>query len=347
MNLLNQVLNISPVDNSLSEEEYKLVCDITKESGLPTPDPDGVVRSANDYFLTTYVVTYESRYAFVKLSPHDFLFKHDKTLSQSSYIPVVGQHIYQGEILNKFYYSVTWHEPSVFSGEIDKETLDKIITLFAGMLIVSQSQYPTEGLDNQEKVYGDIFKSYEFIDVLPKEALNKLTKKYSIDIKELLKEISEECHALFKENVLDKFPTKEGSLCFGPLKSDNVVISKATGIPYIITHPYIMKGNPIVEVACFPYYLGLNSSKFYREFSGSDKWKFKQLDKLSKFAWMVDFYLTLIDELMLSSLEVSFHNLGRLQNAAKYQSYRGRLCLHESLKKNLDKLDLIFLEKLL
>lgn len=346
MNLLNQVLNISPLDSTISDEEYKLTGDILDEVGLPRPNKDGIKRVLDDFFLTQYIVSYDNKIVFLRLSPHEFIFEHDKKLTSIKYLPIISPLIGEGKVLDKFYYSVTWMNPCFPMSVAKQETIGAATHYFAGLSLLAKDQYPSDQLKPQEEVYQDIFNLYQFTESLPAPLMGKLTKMHREISPEFLKEISETSFAFFKKHLLDKHPTGTGALCFGPLRASDVVLEDVVPLPHVVTAPYLMKGNPKIEAACFPYYLGINREKFYRAYASNEK-EYRELDYLSKYAWIVDFYLTLIGECILSSMEVGFHNENSLLGAAKYQKYRGWINHFEEFNKWGAKLDSIFLEKLI
>jgi hypothetical protein len=355
MNYLDQVLRITPdTDNAISDGELELLTEILNEQNIPAPNKDGVLRSVNDFYYTSYLILYgdhnHSRLlAHIKVSPHDGIFDYEKEIKKqcdiTGRVSICPKLIASGKVLKDLNFSLTIGELSFPMSVAKPETIESIPKLMAGMALVCK-KLDTGFAPSQEEVYKNIFSIAEFSKEIPPEFFNKLYKKYPSLEKGFPEKLSEICWGFFRDNVLSKGIGKR-SLCLGPVRAQDILVDAKTSLPRILFNPYFMVGDPIIDAACLPYSIGIPRNKFYRAYAGGDANIFHEMDKLTPYSWVVDFYLTVIDELFLSTLNVQFHSVSNLNNSVKYQKYRGLLSNTDCFKDFVPQLDSIFIEKLI
>lgn len=350
MNSLNQILNISPEEQTLSSEEFKVINEILSNLSDPPamPNRDEIVRCGNDFLSSMYRIRYNKGDIFVKISPHSEVFAFDQELSDlNPAIPVIAPVLDSGKILGELHFTVCTTRPSELASSVFQQDLARISKYFAGMNLIAQEEYTISSLPSQSKMYSNIFDSYSFYYSLPDAIKGKLVKKYPVIKDDFLREFSERCQRIFNTELISSVPDVEYRPCLGPLRKNDIALCRRSHLPQVLLYPYLMSGNPLLNAACFPYYVDLSPQTFFRDYAEGDAKIEKILNRTVPFGWLVDFYLHFIDEIMRSTIDVPFFSTSSLRNSMKYQLYRGWISNKPELKEWTTIFDSIFLEKFL
>lgn len=348
MHPLNQKINLKQKDYSISDNEYEVINSFTSDVFKNDIPKEALSKIRSDIYYSTYRIDINGSTFIIKLSPHDDIFKFDKSISnflKEKKLANIVLNFLKSEKLSDNLEATLSICPKITLAE---NFLKSDLNLYENTLI-SVLKYGSEklkkinlDLNNQSDFIDNFFNIINFIDFFKEDQKKSIEKNIGVDIG-LIQDFSNTAKEYFIKNISSKLKFKK-EFCFGLLSINDFGFLNESNLPLIlnIREPYL--GNRFVDYLFFSSVNNINlvNSKniISKDYNLSDS----QINNIIDDSWIIKFVYAFFSELM-HLVFIDSAPTKRMNNYNTYLENSVRLKTNDEFEKFYDFFKHFFVDK--